>query len=185
MKSPKIILASVVLGMFAANCGGESAPAKANMPDLDACKLFTAADAGEVLGAPAAEPESYFKMDRVDEQMGAALSNCVYARDDSYETLSIVVNYRRSEFPASFDALRSESEGDGEMARMARELLDASEPIDGLGDFAYWIADGGILTVHAKRHYQIAITADGATAGDLASARARATSIAKTIISRL
>lgn len=185
MKSANNVLATLVLVLLAASCGGEDAPAKGNMPQLNACELFTAADAGEVLGASASQPGSYTKMDRTDEQMGAALSNCVYARDDSYETLSIVVNYRRSGFPASFDELRAESEGDGEMESMTRELLDASEPVDGLGDFAYWTADGAILTVYAKRHYMIAVTADSATPGDPASARERATSVAKKIISRL
>lgn len=178
-------IAAVALAAMVSACGGDDAPAKASLPQLDACTLFTAADASEVLGGPASRPESYTKLDRVDEQMGAVLSNCLYALDGTYETISIVVSYRRFEFPASFDALRAESEGGGEMEQIARELLDASEPIDGLGDFAYWTEDGGLLTVYAKRHYQVAITADSATTGDSASARDRATSVAKKIISRL
>lgn len=184
-----LILKSLVLVvsalLLAAGCGGgdDQGSATRSNPKLDACALLTAADASEVLGAPAAEAESYTKMDRVDEQMGSAISNCLYARDGSFETVSVFATYQRSENPASFDALRAESEASGgQMAQMTLELLDSSDPVNGLGDFAYWNDDASTLTVYARRHYVIAINAD---AGDSASARARATDAATRILDRL
>ena len=173
----------VVIAALGAGCGGETPSASQSVPSLDACALLTAADASEVFGAAAAEVESYTKMDRVDEQMGAAISNCLYARDGSFETLSIVVNYQRAENPATFEALRAESEASaGQLAEMTLELLDSSEPLDGPGDFAYWNDDVSTLTVYARRHYVIAINADS---GDSGSARERATDAAERIVNRL
>lgn len=186
MRLTNMLLAAVGFGMFAANCGGEDAPAKVDMPELDACRLLTAADAGEVLGAPAAEPEHYTRMQTVDKQTGNALSNCLYASDGTFETISVVVSYRRSGNPASFDALRAASKAaGGAMAEITLDMLDASEPVEGLGDFSYWNADAGTLTVYAKGHYEIAVTADGATSGDKASSLARGTDVARRVIARL
>lgn len=186
MKTLNHNVAVIVLAAVAAGCGSDDTPARSSVPELDACKLLTAADAGAVLGAPAVEPEFYTRLNSVDEQLGTAMSNCIYARDGGFETLSVVVNYRRSENPASFDALRAANEAaGGAMAEITRELLDDSEPVDGLGDFAYWTADAGTLTVYAQRHYEIAITADGAAPGDTASARVRATNVARKILERL
>ena len=167
-------------------CGDSSVSEDRSAPTVVACALLTAADASEILGGSAAEPETYMKLDRVNERDGNALSNCLYEREGSFQALSVVVTYRSIEFPASFAALREESEGaSDEMEEMALELLDSSEPVDGLGDFAYWTEELGTLTVYAERHYVISITADGASSGDTAGARARATDAAGRILGRI
>lgn len=167
-------------------CGESGVSERQSAPTVDACALLTAADAGEILGGPAAQPETYMKLDRVDERGGNALSNCLYERLGGNETVSVLVSYRSINYPASFAALREEVDGTSdEMKEMALELLDAAEPVDGLGEFAYWTAELGTLTIYADGHYQLTVTADGAASGDSSGARARAVDAAGRMLARL
>lgn len=157
--------------VLAAGCGDQSSktpPASggAAFKKVEACKLFTQADAAEALGADAVSPDSWRRLDNADERSGVSLSNCMYATGDMRRTAHVVITYYANKtLPGTFEALKAETKSQTagtSWSGLTSDLLDQSEPVEMEGQVAYWTPDLGTLTVLANGHYVIAITVDPA-----------------------
>jgi hypothetical protein len=190
---PCLLLACVAAGCGEGKAPGSAAgtPAAAAGP-VDACALFTAADAEQVLGGPVGSPSR--GADMQDEESGRALSNCMYQEMETMASASILVRRSPGEpMPASLDEARAQarrqvegmSEGEmRELAEIGARLLDESEAVPGLGRLAYWSPETKQLTVLVAPHWMLVASASRPGA-DPGAERAAAEQVARMVTGRL
>ncbi|HXO18598.1 MAG TPA: hypothetical protein VOA87_01610 [Thermoanaerobaculia bacterium] len=160
----------VALAVLAASCGPSSQPAPTAGKPLDACAIFTAADAQAVLGEPEVVEMSSF----LNEAKGTKdPSQCGY-NAGSDPSIVLRLELRQS---ASPDQARSAHES-------ARSLLATSgvRDVAGLGDGAFWVG-GGIGQLHVLHgSVRLLITSQ---VGEGKDAVATAKAVAARVLSRM
>lgn len=119
---------------------------KPSQPEaVHACELVPASEVESLIGATVDKPP--METHRVNKEHGYWMSMCVYYAPD--ENLSLSVMYRPFPQPEMSPVEVYESN----IKELKAQLPDyPTDPIEGIGEKAFWSAPTGQLTIVSKRH---------------------------------
>ncbi len=146
------------LAVLFASCGAEETTSA--VEPLNACELFTDADAQMLLGEPAVKSSDRYPMGRASEDGKSWFSMCGYNGTTSDRAISITVRYGVTATPpktsdALFDELARAAAAMNEDPLKWKQRLRA---VSGIGDVAAWDPELGTLTAYWKQYQLVALS---------------------------